>query len=51
MMRNPGHVLSRDQLEQRGWDSTFRKKINIKKYESQNKRKHKSIPKGDSKFY
>lgn len=23
MMRNPGHVLSRDQLEQRGWDSTF----------------------------
>ena len=29
MMRNPGHVLSRDQLEQRGWDSTFEGGSNI----------------------
>lgn len=29
MMRNPGHVLSRDQLEQRGWDSTFEGSSNI----------------------
>ena len=27
--RNPGHVLSRDQLEQRGWDSTFEGGSNI----------------------
>ena len=29
MMRNPGHVLSRDHLEQRGWDSTFEGGSNI----------------------
>lgn len=28
-MRNPGHVLSRDRLEQRGWDSTFEGGSNI----------------------
>lgn len=29
MMRNPGHVLSRDQLEQRCWDSNFEGGSNI----------------------
>ena len=42
-----GIILIKDILK----DLRDKKKINIKKYESQNERKHKSIPKGDSKFY